>query len=221
MGKSGEGIFNALRSAVRRCGKSEKNMTLETFIGQFDKPGCVVLLEGKRHVAEADREKLVTLGRSLAERTKHMIFRSGNAKGADEYFSRGVVSVDAECLQVVSPYKDHRKAYNQAGTIYSLDDIDLAEEPELIYESRQNKKTLKLIDRYVSGDRDPYAMKSAYIIRDTVKVLGSKEISRASAGIFYDDLQRPMAGGTGHTMKVCQRAGVLTLDQTVWFGWLS
>ncbi|MBW1660271.1 MAG: hypothetical protein JRJ48_07220, partial [Deltaproteobacteria bacterium] len=58
-------------------------MTLDQFIDRYDKEGAVVLLEGKRKVPEDDKEKLIALGRLLASRTKKMIFRSGNAQGAD------------------------------------------------------------------------------------------------------------------------------------------
>ncbi|MEO6691873.1 MAG: hypothetical protein ABIO44_05985, partial [Saprospiraceae bacterium] len=62
-------------------------MTLKDFINQFDKDNSIVLLEGKRNVLETDKENLVSLGKLLASRTSKMIFRSGNADGADYYFS--------------------------------------------------------------------------------------------------------------------------------------
>lgn len=45
-------------------------MTLTEFITQFDRADSIVLLEGKRDVVEADKEKLTALGKLLASRTK-------------------------------------------------------------------------------------------------------------------------------------------------------
>ena len=124
-------------------------MTLKEFIKEFDKAGSVVLLEGKRTVSESDKDKLVKLGKLLAESTRHMLFRSGNAKGADLLFSKGVISVNKTRLQVITPYIGHREELNQSHETISLDTIDLAAEPELIYQTRQNKKIGNLVDQYV------------------------------------------------------------------------
>ena len=91
----------------------------------------------------------------------------------------------------------------------------------MVYHSKSNKKTEKLIDKYVAGARDWYSIKAAYIIRDTIKALGTDEIKPATFGIFYDDLEDPMTGGTGHTMDVCKKNGIEVVDQRVWFGWLE
>lgn len=195
-------------------------MTLKEFIKQFDAVDSIVLLEGKRNVLEADKEKLVALGELLASKTSKMIFRSGNATGADYYFSTGVSAVDNQRLQAITPYTGHRKKSNLARNTVSLDDIHVAAETEVIYQSKRNKKTERLIDRYVSGARDRYSIKAAYIIRDTIKAVGTSDIKPATFGIFYDDLDQPMSGGTGHTMKVCEQNGIPVVNQKVWFDWL-
>ncbi|MCE2822838.1 MAG: hypothetical protein LW693_10485 [Saprospiraceae bacterium] len=123
-------------------------MTLSEFISRFDYANSVVLLEGKRNVLPADAEKLTALGRLLATNTRLMTFRSGNAAGADQLFSEGVTAVNPERLQVVTPYSGHRKKTNVAFQTYSLEDMNLAEEPEVGYHSRGNKKMEKLIDQY-------------------------------------------------------------------------
>ena len=87
-------------------------MTLQEFIKQYDYQGSIVLLEGKRDVLPADRQFLITIGQLLASQTKYILFRSGNASGADEYFSQGVTSINAQRLQVITPYSGHRKKYN-------------------------------------------------------------------------------------------------------------
>ena len=50
----------------------------------------------------------------LTKRTKKMIFRCGNAEGADLYFSRGVTEADYFRLQVITPYYGHRERTNEA-----------------------------------------------------------------------------------------------------------
>ena len=196
-------------------------MTLNEFLDGFDHPGAIVLLEGKRTVLEQDKQQLVALGKLLAEKSQHIKFRSGNASGADEYFSIGVSSVDAKRLEVITPYTDHRKKQNVAHDTYSLEHINFTIDDPVVYQSKSNKKTEKLIDKYVAGARDRFSIKAAYIIRDTVKVLGTNELSKATFGLFYDDLNEPQTGGTGHTMNVCELNQVPLANQMVWMEWLK
>ncbi|MCK5520267.1 MAG: hypothetical protein KAI81_04080, partial [Candidatus Marinimicrobia bacterium] len=154
-------------------------------------------------------------------KTQYILFRSGNADGSDYYFSQGVSAIDSMRLQVITPYTSHRKKYNVAGDTVSLDDINMLNEPEAVYQSKMNKKTNKLVDQYVSGDRNRYSIKAAYIIRDTIKVLGTDSIPPATFGIFYDDLEKPKSGGTGHTMNVCEKNNIELISQDVWFDWLK
>ena len=196
-------------------------MTLNEFIEQFDKPNSIVLLEGKRNIIDADKEKLTALGSLLAFKTKNIMFRSGNAEGSDQLFSLGVTTVDNKRLQVITPYSGHRVKSNQAYETISLDDIDIAAEHEVLYQSKTNKKTENLIDKYVAGDKNRYTIKAAYIIRDTIKAIGTDEIKPATFGIFYDDIDNPMSGGTGHTMNVCAQNNIPLIDQKIWFKWLT
>ena len=196
-------------------------MTLQDFITTHDRPGAITLLEGKRSVAPEDAPKLRSLGRMLAERTLHMQFRSGNAKGADHHFSLGVADVNAARLQVVVPYTSHRNASNLAARTYSLDDVDLLQEPELVYATRETRSMASLVDGYVSGKRGMPYLKASYLLRDTAKVLGARGIPPAGFAIFYDDLAAPGQGGTGHTMRVCVAHGIPMVDQRSWFSWLD
>lgn len=195
-------------------------MTLQEFVRLYDVPNSIILLEGKRDVREEDKEPLVKIGTLLAEKTKHMLFRSGNANGADFYFSAGVASVAPSRLHVIVPYSEHRQKKNKSYETISLDEVSLANEPEVVYQSKENKKTEKLVDQYVAGNRDRFSIKAAYIIRDTVKAIGTRNIRPASFGIFYDDLTNPKQGGTGHTMKTCERNGIPVIDQRTWLRWL-
>ncbi len=196
-------------------------MTLDQFIALYDKEDSIVLLEGKRKVAEADRDKLVALGKLLAEKTCKMLFRSGNADGADLLFSMGVVAADPARLQVITPYSGHRQKYNKAYDTIALDQMDIVAESDVIYHSRQNKQYNWLIEQYLAGSKNRNAAKAAYIIRDTLKAIGNEHIKPATFGIFYDDPENPMTGGTGHTMKVCMNNEIPVIDQRVWMQWIE
>jgi hypothetical protein len=195
-------------------------MTLNNFIEQFDYINSVVLLEGKRKVKPEDEASLIILGELLATQTKNITFRSGNAPGADELFCRGVSVIDKNRIQLVLPDKEHRKRNRIGIDAISLEEINLINEPEIIYQSKSNKKTTNLVERYVNGYRDSITNKAAYIIRDTIKVLGVSNIAPASFGIFYDDLANPFEGGTGHTMKICEANNIPIINQNTWKKWL-
>lgn len=196
-------------------------LTLQEFIDAYDKDGTIVLLEGKRKVEPEHREKLVALGKLLATRTHKLLFRSGNADGADQLFCSGAAAENSHRIQVITPYSGHRMKSNLAHETISLEHVDLAGEPEVVYQSKKNVKTTRLVDKYIAGERDQISIKAAYIIRDTIKAIGTSDIKPASFGIFYDDLNEPMSGGTGHTMKVCLDNNIPLIDQTTWFCWLT
>jgi hypothetical protein len=198
-----------------------KKLSLDEFINLYDKRGAVVLLEGKRKVLEEDKPKLEALGALLCSKTKFIQFRSGNAQGADEYFSKGVASINKNRLQVITPYFGHRKTKNIAGSTISLEEIDVLKEPKLIALSKQNTKTSELVDKYCSGMINRITLKAALMMRDTLKVLGTSIIPKATFGIFYDDLLNAMQGGTGHTIKMCKELGVPYCDQKVWMDWVD
>lgn len=196
-------------------------MTFSEFKELYDNEGSIVLLEGKRKVLKEDEDKLTALGRFLASNTENITFRSGNALGSDYLFSQGVAEVDHKRLQVITPYSGHRKKTNLAHDTISLEDVDITQDQDIIYFSKSNKKMKSLVDRYTSGTVNRYTIKAAYIIRDTLKVLGTKDIGPSTFAFFYDDLKKPMQGGTGHTMKVCDHNAVPFMNQEVWFKWLD
>jgi hypothetical protein len=196
-------------------------MTSTEFFAKYNQENTLILLEGKRNVLEADKEKLIQFGRFLATNLPNAKFRSGNADGADFYFSQGVLQVAPDRLQVITPYDNHRQKANNAYETISLDQIDLLKEPEVVYQSKNNKKTKSLIDKYVAGAKDRFAIKAAYIIRDTVKVTGTNSgIPPVNFAFFYDDELNPKTGGTGHTMEVCDINEVPYLTQSVWVKWI-
>lgn len=198
-------------------------MTFSNFISQFDKPGSIVLLEGKREVLESDAPKLVQIGALLVQQTTHITFRSGNAAGADELFCSQIAHSSPHRLQLITPYTNHRKkkaGYSIENTL-SLDSIDLASEPELVYGSKIGNRNDKLIDSYTQGIRNRNTLKAAYLIRDTVKVIGTSTLPKADVALFYDHLSNPKQGGTGHTMIVCEQQQTPYFTQDVWFQWLN
>lgn len=101
---------------------------------------------------------------------------------------------------------------NVAYETIALDDINIVEEPEVIYQSKSNKKTEGIINQSVPGDVNRNSIKAACIISDTIKVIGTKDIKPATYGIFYDDLDAPHTGGTGHTMNVCEQNKIPLID---------
>lgn len=195
-------------------------MDLQLFLNQYDAPGSVILLEGKRKVKAEDKQILINFGKKLAESSKNIVFRSGNASGADEYFSEGVASINPERLQVVMPYLSHRQKARLTNNIISLDQVDLHKETNLVQLSKKNKSISTLINKYLAGHRNNFTHKAAYILRDTLKVAGAAGINPTSFAIFYDDLQKPRSGGTGHTMMMCDNLEIEYHTQNTWFSWL-
>ncbi len=130
-------------------------MDFRQFIAEYDYPGSVILLEGKRAVRDEDVLMLTGIGKLLAQTMQHAAFRSGNAPGADAYFSEGVSLVDSSRMQVIVPYSGHRQKSSSGYQVYSLDDISVAEEPEVMYHSKQNKSAEKHVDRYAAGGPRP------------------------------------------------------------------
>ena len=197
-------------------------MTLAQFCTEFKNKNTIILLEGKRNVLENDKEKLIQLGKILSKNLPLATFRSGNADGVVFYFSKGVLEVASERLQVITPYNNHRQKQNNAYETISLDEINLVNEEAVVYQSKNNKKTKSLIDKYVGGAKDRFSIKAAYIIRDTVKVTGTQSgVAPTTFAFFYDDEQNPKTGGTGHTMEICELNKVPYLTQKVWMEWLK
>ncbi len=182
----------------------------------------VILLAGKRSVDQKDEEQLEALGELLCKWLPDCRFRSGNANGADEFFIRGVCRVDPECVELVLPYREHGKSRKKDLYSLAIDDLDFAAEPEVIYQTRDMAGE-KLIDDYLAGIRNRFTIRASYLIRDHIMVIGSgmHGLKKASFAIFYDDLQQPGKGGTGYTMRCCDRNQVPYLDQRTWMNWLE
>ncbi len=181
----------------------------------------VVLLEGMRALPDSDREKLVTVGRFLAEKFPSARFRTGNAAGTDEAFAEGVAFVDATRLEYVLPYPGHRKKQMvQGARVLPLQEV--AEEEErlvaLTLEASPSHSSMLEKRNVVPKLR----AKAKYILRDTLKVTGLPDqgFGRATIGLFYANPDDPLTGGTGHTIRVCRQCNVPAVLQADWLTWM-
>ena len=53
-----------------------------------------------------------------------------------------------------------------------------------------------------------------------MKVIGhSEQFPKPICGLFCVDLEAPMAGGTGHTIRVCHQEGVPVVFRDMWQQW--
>lgn len=183
-------------------------------------PAGVVLLEGRRSIPADYGQQAHALAASLASRFPTLRFRSGNALGSDDAFSRGVAGVDASRLQVIAPYASHRKGDRYINAIYDSPESLSALKAEQIASltsaaSPMNKRLVA--KRHQTG---PLAAKAAYLIRDTMKVVGHSDVfPKPVCALFYVNLEDPYAGGTGHTIRVCQQEGVPFAFQDSWAAW--
>ena len=182
-----------------------------------------VLLEGTRSLPGVNREQLVRLAQLLAKRYPAARFRTGNASGADEAFAEGVAAVDPSRLEYVLPNAGMRKGSRVPGA-YAMSLGDVPEIHDVARRTNQaTPRNERLVDQYLDdGGRSRLSAKAAYLLRDTVKVIGSAELALppATAGVFYANPAGPMKGGTGHTIRVCRDHGVPVVLTDVWRLWL-
>ena len=193
-------------------------MTLDEFIELYDRPGVVVLFFGKRKILLPEAVHVHKLGKLLVSKTQHILFRSGNAKGADEAFINGVAEVDR--VQLVIPWNGHRKSEREGYQFYSLDDLTILNEDRAAYTAFTNQRNARLVTRYIEGYRDRTRSISAPIIRDAVMVVGHGEIPPATVALYWDDLSEPETGGTGVTLGFLRINEIAAINQEVWLEWL-
>lgn len=185
----------------------------------------VLLLEGTRKITPTDFKRLVHFGEFIARQFPNCIFRSGNASGSDEAFAQGVRKVAPDRMQIVLPKLDSGKSrLDKRDYVLALEDVSQAEEKQIIYESkRATPKNKRLFEAYELQQDGVMKQKSLYLLRDTLKVLGSPENNLApiTAGIFFVNQDDPESGGTGHTMRVCRQNNVAVFMQNDWMNWMS
>ena len=178
----------------------------------------IILVEGRRSLPAGVAEQLSALGRQLAETVSHATFRSGNAEGSDASFANGIASVDPRRIQlVVTTPGMGRKRRPPEAPIFSLSELPQSELETLCDITCEASPDSKRLAMAACGRiKSPYlAGRGRYLLRDTLKVTGSKhlDIPPATLGIFYIDLENPDAGGTGHTIRVCRKLGIGVVTQ--------
>jgi len=194
-------------------------MEFVDYTGKYDCP--IILVEGTRSLPEGDRRSLVALGERLAKELPNAIFRTGNAEGSDEAFAEGIKKIDPTRLQYVLPYPKHRKMKIEKSSYkIALAEIPYAAEERAVYHTKNASP--EYISMLEKRDKIPMLKsKSRYILRDTIKVIGATEAGLAPAiiGIFYENTENPMKGGTGHTIRVCKQQGIPVILKKEWMNW--
>lgn len=192
---------------------------VQALISQRERP--VILIEGTRQLTAQDQDLLAAFARGLAQRYPHAWFRTGNADGSDAAFARGVAGIDPARLEFLLPYAGHRtRMIPAAARQVALEALSADELEQLIALTLQASP--KYAGMIAQRDRVPrLRAKSLYLLRDTLKVIGAQQagLARATLGVFFANVRDPMAGGTGHTIRVCQLQGVPAVLQDEWFSW--
>lgn len=189
------------------------------FIASIASP--IILLEGSRTVEEANKLKLIALGAKLASEFPNAVFRSGNATGSDSFFAEGVSQINPQQLELVLPNKRMIKSTNGEKRI-SLKDLTDAEIKDVCEITKNATPANKaLIEYYEKGFQGSPRIKAQYLLRDALKVIGSKRLDFKTAdfGIFYLNSTKKTGGGTGHTIRVCELQNVPALLQESWLSW--
>jgi len=186
----------------------------------------VVLVEGTRQVPDVAFPRLVALGEWLARRYPAAIFRTGNASGADEAFAEGVAGVDARRLEYVIPYATMRQRHaHPSARRICLDAVDAAMLQRLAaVTSEASPQYARIVNYFLQKPgQNRTVQQTAYLLRDTLKVLGDPplDLAPATVGIFYVNEADPLGGGTGHTIRVCRAAHVPVVTQADWLTWIN
>ena len=128
--------------------------------------------------------------------------------------------MNARRLQVVAPYATHRKSvrYNDAN-YDSPASMSMAQQEEIAYKTiNATPRNRGLTEK--RGAKGPLAARAAYLIRDTMKVVGHSDVyGKPLCALFSVRLDDPMEGGTGHTIRVCHHEGVPVVFQDSWAHW--
>jgi hypothetical protein len=194
--------------------------TIQKIIENDSNP--VILLEGKRNVLDNDKDKLIKIGKRLAEKFPSVIFRSGNADGSDNLFIQGVASVPNSKIELVVPYQGHKKQnIPETAKVINLNELDFECDTQFVMLTKNllSKRSADAIDKYILNNKitTQSTTKAAYLLRDTIKVTGYNDVNKACLGLFYDDLKNPESGGTGYTMLTCRTLKIPYFKQDVYF----
>lgn len=205
-----------------------ESMNLKEFSGYISKIELpVVLLEGTRKVSLPFMHRQTVFAQLLSEKFPRIIFRSGNASGTDEAFMKGVFKNNPLRIQHVLPGKGTgRWKIPEPAFIRSFEEITSKKEiTRIVNQTIDASPSIKqLIEHfYKTGTRNNLYIKSLYLLRDTLKVLGSEQLglAKTSAGIFFVNPENPNKGGTAHTIRVCIANNIPVIVQSEWKKWFS
>ena len=180
----------------------------------------VILLAGSRKVPSNHWKKLTDTASFLAREFPQAVFRSGNAEGSDALFAQGINAIDPARLQLITPTKGHRKAQRHpVNYAIGLETVSAVHEETLAYHTNAaTPKNARIIDK--RNEIPQLKSKARYLLRDTLMVLGDTEnnLAPATVGLFFVDGD-PLAGGTGHTIRVCQQNQIPVFLPKDWWQW--
>lgn len=189
-------------------------------------PRPVILLEGTRRLPAEAHEKLRAVTAWLCAEFPRAVFRSGNAEGTDAVFAEAVAMCDPTRLELVLPHAGMgRKRRPLGARSVALKELPDADMERVVAVTRQaGRDAGRLGDYYLahrSGPGSAAKSKAAYLLRDTLKVIGAETLGLmpASLGIFFVNEADPTGGGTGHTIRVCGVQDVPTATQAEWMNW--
>jgi hypothetical protein len=178
----------------------------------------LVLLEGRREIPLEIAASARRLAYLLALHFPAMRFRSGNAGGTDEAFARGVRECDSARLELFLPYDGHRRGSAAGSRFLSPDSLN---DEEISIVADATAAATPGNSRLLHSRSPRLQAKARYLLRDTLKVTGhGPAFPPPVAAIFYVDPDDPMAGGTGHTIRVCNDHAVPVIFQNDWLAWL-
>lgn len=144
---------------------------------------------GSRDIDEEQKELAFKIGKSLAE--KGIQVASGNAFGSDEWFGKGVNSVDPELLILYIPWMSYNRVLIQEGNKVTW---TLKPEWEKIAE-----KNHPVWDKLTQGAKK-LMTRNVGIISKSSKVVG------------FVNGSKPGGGGSGHSFRVAEVLKIPTLD---------
>lgn len=189
------------------------------YIASFDSP--VILLEGSRTVEKDHLKQITRLAEKLAHTFPNATFRLGNAEGSDNLFAEGISKVNPAQLEMILPNDRKLKSTQKERRISfdSLPDDEIKDICKITKEATPANRAL--IEYYEKGLQGVPQIKAKYLLRDALKVVGSKqlELKPANFALFYLNSTKKTGGGTGHTIRVCKSQNVPFQKQEDWLEW--
>ena len=141
----------------------------------------------------------------------------------DAAFAEGVAAVAPERMEYVITNAGMGRKRRIAGCrVVTLDDLSPEAAERIIDLSRTAASAARVIEAYRTyGSKNVVGSKGAYLVRDTLKVVGdpANDLAPATAALFYVRDASPLSGGTGHTIRVCQAHAVPVAFQADWLHW--